>query len=41
MGPDREELFSLQEVCPVVEQAFFGAANMLAVAAEEVDFWKR
>jgi hypothetical protein len=41
MGQDREELFSLGEVFPVMEQVLFRFANMLAVVAEELNFWKR
>jgi hypothetical protein len=40
MGPDREELFPLEEVCPVVEQVHCYVVKMLAVATDKLNFWK-
>jgi hypothetical protein len=40
MGPDREEVFFLREVCPVVEQVSLRVAKMLAVVADELNCWK-
>ena len=40
MGPDREEVFSLREIRPVVEQVLFSITKMLAVVAEKLHFWK-
>ncbi len=41
MTPNREELLSLREVGPVMDQMDVLVPTMLAVVAEEVYFWKR